>query len=171
MSSERFRFPGQPSFQFQPAVFPGMHPMAAHHHPHPHHAMQHPLTPQTAFQARGLPPTPQPAHTHPPSQTHVHNVLQVPVLHPLSISQEELDMVLYGYAKGGSADGQYHGHALSGLNLSQMSAAASAAVAAAAAVSAAASSSSSSASSHSQAGQQSGEQPESVTFGESLLVL
>ena len=79
-------------------------------------------------------------------------------------------MVLYGYAKGGSADGQYHGHALSGLNLSQMSAAASAAVVAAAAVSAAASSSSSSASSHSQAGQQSGEQPESVTFGELLFV-
>ena len=76
-------------------------------------------------------------------------------------------MVLYGYAKGGSAEGQYHGHALSGLNLSQMSAATSAAVAAAAAVTAA-TSSSSSAASHSQAGQQSGEHPESVTFGELL---
>lgn len=35
----------------------------------------------------------------------------------MCISQEELDTVLYGYAKSKGGD-HYHGHALSGLNLS-----------------------------------------------------
>ncbi|XP_046334592.1 PR domain zinc finger protein 14-like isoform X1 [Haliotis rufescens] len=38
----------------------------------------------------------------------------------LCVSQEELDMVLYGYAKGKTGD-QYHGHALSGLRIGDIS--------------------------------------------------
>ncbi|KAK7496203.1 hypothetical protein BaRGS_00012613, partial [Batillaria attramentaria] len=49
----------------------------------------------------------------------IHQALHVPLVQPLSISQEELDMILYGYAKSHNGD-QCHGHALSGLNLTQM---------------------------------------------------
>nr|KAG5706025.1 hypothetical protein BaRGS_028134 [Batillaria attramentaria] len=111
-------------------MFPGLHPMAAHHHPQPHpHShpgLPHPLAPpHSVLQARGLAPTPQPspAHTHPPTSTQnlIHQALHVPLVQPLSISQEELDMILYGYAKSHNGD-QCHGHALSGLNLTQAAA-------------------------------------------------
>ena len=38
----------------------------------------------------------------------------------LCISQEDLDMVLYGYAKGKNGE-QCHGHALSGLKIGDIS--------------------------------------------------
>lgn len=102
-------------------MFPAMHPIAAHQHPHPHPhpGFAHPMATQAVLHGRGLPRMPQPAHVHTHAHTAVlHNVQMAP---QLSITQEELDTVLYGYAKNRNGD-QCQGHALSGLNLNQQAA-------------------------------------------------
>lgn len=76
-----------------PALVPMMHPFSPHPVPSPRSS-----TPQ---QAPGMPPPPG-------------------VLGGLVFSQEDLDMVLYGYARSKTND-QLPGHALSGLRLGDLS--------------------------------------------------
>ncbi|KAH9512540.1 PR domain zinc finger protein 14 [Bulinus truncatus] len=103
MTPDRFRFPIQPHFQFAPAVmFHGVHPQVV---PQPMPASHHIAACST------LPRMSSPAVAP------VTPVAQAP---RLTFTQEELDMVLYGYTKGRTSD-RYHGHALSGLKFGHVS--------------------------------------------------
>ncbi|CAG5115933.1 unnamed protein product, partial [Candidula unifasciata] len=103
MAANRFRVPVQPHFQFGPAaVFPVVHqsriphPMILNHQP-----------PAISVPRKYVPPV-APVTT------------AAPIPPPLTFSQEEVDMVLYGYTKGRASD-RFHGHALSGLKFGHVS--------------------------------------------------
>ncbi|XP_012943945.2 PR domain zinc finger protein 14-like [Aplysia californica] len=101
MAPDRLRFPmHHPNFQF--GMFPGVQQHLIP--PHPTVTLAHQAQHMPRMQAPPIAPaTPQ-----------------APPTPALTFSQEELDMVLYGYTRGRSSD-RYHGHALSGLKFGELS--------------------------------------------------